>query len=176
MPQGQACINLAQEIQMHRSIIQLAVLFSAALPLASSAADTALTVSDAYVRLAPPGARASAAFLVVRNVSGSDRKLVKAESAVAKNAELHNHINENGVMKMRQVPSIDVKANALAELKPGSYHIMLIDMKKALNEGDSVAITLSFDDGSKQLIEAPVRKEQSARPADKNMDHGGMKH
>lgn len=161
---------------MRRSIVRLALLFGATLPFASFAADARLMIHDPYVRLAPPGAQVTGAYMVISNAGGTDRKLLKAESTVAKTVELHNHINENGVMKMRQVPSIDVKANAQAELKPGSYHIMLINMKKALKEGDSVAITLSFDDGSKQQIEAPVRKLQTTLPADKSMDHGGMKH
>ena len=65
------------------------------------------------------------------------------------------------------VESIDVKANAQAELKPGSYHVMLIDMKAELKEGDSVPITLIFDDGTKTTITAPVRKLPMTMPAGK---------
>ena len=77
-------------------------------------------------------------------------------------------------MKMRQVPSIDIKANGQAELKPGSYHVMLIDMTTQLKEGDSVPLTLHFDDGSSQQIAAPVRKLQMTIPG--GMGQGGMKH
>ena len=79
-------------------------------------------------------------------------------------------------MKMREVKSIDIKANGQAELKPGGYHIMLINIRQALKEGDAVPIALSFDDGSKQQIEAPVRKVQITPSAEKGMDHSGMKH
>ncbi|WP_301101012.1 copper chaperone PCu(A)C [Propionivibrio sp.] len=160
---------------MHRSIFSLALLLGATLPALSFAVDSALQVNDPYVRLAPPSAPASAAFMVISNSGSADRKLIKAESPAAKTVELHSHISENGVMKMRQVPGIDIKANARAELKPGSYHIMLIDMKQALKEGEVIPITLSFDDGSKMQINAPVRK-QTTMPADKAMDHQGMKH
>ena len=147
---------------MPRSIKQLAVLLSAALAFTAFAADSSLSVVDPYVRLAPPGAQATGAFMLIKNTSAVDRKLVNAESTAAKTVQLHNHINENGVMKMRQVENIDVKANAQAELKPGSYHVMLIDMKTVLKEGDTVPITLIFDDGSKTSIEAPVRKLPTA--------------
>jgi copper(I)-binding protein len=162
---------------MRSPILQMAsALLLAALPFAAAAAESKITVSDPYVRLAPPGAPASAAYLVIRNSSAADRQLVKAESPDAKTVEMHEHRNENGVMKMREVGNIVIKAHAQAELKPGGYHLMLIGVKKALKEGDSAAIMLVFDDGSRQQIVAPVRKAQADMPAGMAMDHGAMKH
>ena len=161
---------------MHRSIVFLTLLLLSTAPFATFAASPLLTVDDPYVRLAPPGAQTTGAFMLIKNSGSADCKLVKAESPVAKIVELHNHVNENGVMKMRQVQSIDVKANGQAELKPGGYHIMLINMEKELKEGDVVPITLSCDDGSKTRIEAPVRKLQTTMPSKNMMDHGEMKH
>ena len=158
---------------MHCSQIKRLLLLGAALPLLSYAADITLRIGDPYVRLVPPNAPASAAFMVISNSGGAERKLLAAQSPVAKTVELHTHINDQGVMKMRQVPSIAIKANGQTELKPGSYHIMLIDLKQALNEGDAVPLTLTFDDGSSQQISAPVRKIQATAPA---MEHGAMKH
>ena len=89
---------------------------------------------------------------------------------------MHEHRTDNGVMKMREVGSILIKAHAQTELKPGGYHLMLIGVKRPLAEGDSVAITLTFDDGSKQPIAALVRKVQTDMPAGMVMDHGAMKH
>ena len=68
-------------------------------------------------------------------------------------------------MKMVAVDKISVPARGQAELKPGSYHIMLIDMKAPLKEGDAVPIMLTFDDGSSQRIDAPVRKPHDGAPA-----------
>ena len=158
---------------MHSSQIKRFMLLGAALPLFSFAADGALRVDDPYVRLVPPNAPASAAFMVISNSGSAERQLLKAHSPAAKTVELHTHVNDNGVMKMRQVDRIAIKANGQTELKPGSYHIMLIDLTRALNEGDSVPFTLSFDDGSTQQITAPVRKIQATAPA---MNHGAMKH
>ncbi len=134
--------------------------------------EAGLTVQDPYVRLVPPGIRTTGGFMLIRNSGTADRRLVRAESPAAKIVELHNHINENGVMKMRQVSGIDVKAGGQAELRPGSYHIMLIDLQHALKEGDSIPITLGFDDGSSIRLDAPVRKPQTARPEGSAMQHG----
>jgi hypothetical protein len=163
---------------MRRTIASFAFSLAAALPCAALADNTALTIQDPYVRLAPPHAPATGAFMLIKNTGNSDRQLVKAESNVAKTVQLHNHINENGVMKMREVPNIDIPANAQAELKPGSYHVMLIDLTTPLNEGDSVPLTLHFDDGSSQQVSAPVRKLQMTMPGAGMgaMEKGGMKH
>lgn len=147
------------------------LLVSAGSAFAAGSADS-ITVADPYVRLMPPGAKATAAFMALKNSGDKDVKLVRAESSAAKTVELHTHINDNGVMRMRQVTGIDIKAKGEAELKPGGHHIMLID-PSALKEGDKVAITLAFEDGSRKQIEAAVRKPQAAPTA---MDHDHSHH
>lgn len=117
-----------------------------------------VTVQDPYVRLAPPGAPATGAFMVLKNNGDKDVKVVKADNPASKVTEMHNHINDGGVMRMRPVPAIDVKAKGEAVLKPGSLHIMLIDLKAPMKEGDMVPITLNFDDGSSKTVEAKVVK------------------
>lgn len=121
-----------------------------------------VSVSDPYVRLVPQGTPTTGAFMVLKNQGASDRKLLKAESTVAKTVELHNHINDGGVMRMRQVKEIEIKAKGETALKPGSYHVMLIDLRQPLKEGDKVSITLTFDDHSTETVEAPVKKPMAA--------------
>jgi len=131
-----------------------------------------ISVQDPYVRLAPPGAPATGAFMVLKNSGDKDVKLVKADNPASKVTELHNHINDNGVMRMRQVPAVDIKAKGEAVLKPGSLHVMLIDLKAPMKEGDVVPITLSFDDGSSKQVEAKVVKPVAApAPMDHAMEH-----
>ncbi|MCX8018449.1 MAG: copper chaperone PCu(A)C [Rhodocyclaceae bacterium] len=139
-----------------KPILPLAAFFFAA----SVCAADPITVVDPYVRLAPPGSRTTAAFMVVKNASDKAVALVKAESPVAGVTELHTHLNDGGVMRMRQVKEIPVPAKGEAVLAPGGYHVMLIDLKAPLKEGDKVAITLGFADGGAKTIEAPVRKPQ----------------
>lgn len=140
------------------------------------AAESAISIHDPYVRLVPPGIRTTGGFMLIRNAGADDRRLIRAESPAAAIVELHNHINENGVMKMREVASITVKANGQTELKPGSFHVMLIDLKEELKEGSKVPITLKFDDGSSQTVLAPARKPHAATPESMPMHHEAGKH
>ena len=121
-----------------------------------------VTVQDPYVRLAPPNAPATGAFMVIRNAGDKDVKVVKADNPVSRVTELHTHLNEGGVMKMRPVPAIDVKAKGEAVLKPGGLHVMLIDLKAPMKEGDMVPLTLTFDDGSTKKVDAKVVKPTAA--------------
>ncbi len=124
--------------------------------LAAGAADS-ITVVDPYVRQAPPGAPATGAFMVIRNSGSKEIKVIKADNPASKLTELHTHLNEGGMMKMRQVANIPVAAGGEAVLKPGGLHVMLIDLKTQLKDGDTVPITLSFDDGSSKKIDVPVK-------------------
>ena len=130
-------------------------------------------VEGAYIRAMPPGQKVTGSFMVLRNPTDKNIALVRAESDVAKNVELHEHIHENGMMKMRPVKQIDIKANSKTDLKPGGYHVMLIGLKRELNLGEKVAMTLHFSDGTVQKIEAPVKKISATMGM---MKGKGMKH
>ena len=113
--------------------------------LNAQAAEADLSVADAYVRLAPPGTPTTGAFMTIKNAGGADRKLLKADSPVARSVELHNHINDNGVMKMRPVEGgIAVPAHGKAELAPNGFHLMFMDLKQPLKQGEKVKGTLTF--------------------------------
>lgn len=137
------------------SVLAMALLFTTG--VLAAAADN-VAVQDPYVRLAPPGAPATAAFMVLKNSGDKDVKVVKADNPASKVTEIHNHINDGGIMKMRPVPALEVKARGETVLKPGGLHIMLIDLKGAMKEGNVVPITLGFDDGSSKKVEAKVMK------------------
>ncbi len=117
-----------------------------------------MSVNDPYVRAIPPGQKISAAFMLLKNNSDKDIDLIKASSDSAKHVELHEHVHEDGMMKMRQVAKISVAAHGQTVLKPGGYHIMLIGLVKPIQPKDMINITLEFSDGSKQQIKAEVKK------------------
>lgn len=137
-----------------------------------------VSIVDPYVRLAPPGAKVAGAFMTLKNAGDKAAAVVKAESAAAGVTELHSHINDNGVMRMRQVKEIIVPAKGETAFKPGSYHVMLIDMKAPLKEGDHVMITLGFADGSSKVAHAAVKNPLADMPMGGHgaMDHSKMKH
>jgi len=143
----------------HLSLLASSLMFSAG--VLAGAADN-VSIQDPYVRLAPPNAPATGAFMVIKNNGDKDVKVLKADNPVSKFTELHTHLNEGGVMKMRPVPSIEVKAKGEAVLKPGGLHVMMIDLKAPMKEGDVVPITLSFDDGSTKQVDAKVVRPMAA--------------
>lgn len=128
---------------------------------AAGAAD-GITLVEPYVRLAPPGAPATGAFMVIKNTGGKDAKLVKADNPVSKLTELHTHLNEGGMMKMRPVKDIPLPAGGEAVLKPGGLHVMLIDLKSPLKDGDTLPLTFTFDDGSSKEFKVPVKMPTAA--------------
>ncbi|MCL2346220.1 MAG: copper chaperone PCu(A)C [Desulfobulbus sp.] len=137
------------------SLLAAGLLLSAGV-LAGSADQ--IEVQNPYVRLAPPNAPATGAFMVIHNGGSQDVKLVKADNPLSRVTELHTHINEGGVMKMRPVADIGIKAGGEAVLQPGGLHIMMIDLKAPMKEGDMVPITLTFDDGSSKQVEAKIMR------------------
>jgi periplasmic copper chaperone A len=143
----------------HLSLFAAGLLVSAG--VFAGAADN-VVVQDPYVRLAPPNAPATGAFMVIKNNGDKDIKVLKADNPASKVTELHTHLNEGGVMKMRPVAAIDIKAKGEAALKPGGLHVMMIDLKAPMKEGDVVPITLTFDDGSSKKVEAKVVRPMAA--------------
>ena len=125
----------------------------------SAAAHADVTVTDVWIRGTVTGQHATGAFMQLR--SPSDTSLVAVATPAAKAAELHTMVTDNGVMKMRAVPSIALPAGKTVELSPGGYHVMLLDIAKPMKEGESVPVTLTFagKDGRKttQEVTATVR-------------------
>lgn len=142
---------------------------------AGTAADN-ISASDPYVRQVPPGQTITAAFVVLKNSDGKDHKVVKAENPASKVTELHSHTMEGGMMKMRRLKDIEIKAKSETALQPGGLHIMMIDLKQPLKEGESIPLSLTFEDGSSKKIDAKVRKYQEEAPMPMDHDHSHMKH
>ncbi|WP_415888529.1 copper chaperone PCu(A)C [Neptuniibacter sp. SY11_33] len=136
----------------------LTTFMAAILSLTSFTAMAEITTNDAYVRAIPPGTKTTAAFVTISNKKSQDVHLKSASSNVADAVELHNHVMKDGTMMMRQVDSIKVAAQQSVSLKPGSYHIMLINLQQDLTVGENIEFELSFSDGTKLKIEAPVKK------------------
>ncbi len=123
---------------------------------AGGVADT-IDVTNPYVRGVPPGQPNSAAFMTITSKAGEDHALVAAESGVSKVVELHTHVMEEGMMKMRKIEKIDLPAGQSVNLQPGGLHVMLIGLQQELVPDRPVTINLVFDDGSKKEIQAPVQ-------------------
>lgn len=136
------------------------------LPLAAMAQTNQIEVQHAWSRPAMAG-HTGVVYLTITDHGTPDR-LVGASSPAAGKAELHETTNDNGVMKMRPVKSLPVEPGKSLTLKPGSYHIMLMDLKHELKAGDSVPVTLDFAKAGQVNAAAMVEKNGAA-------GMGGMK-
>ncbi|MBA1444942.1 MAG: copper chaperone PCu(A)C [Chromatiales bacterium] len=125
-----------------------------------SAGDVAgmVDVDDPYVRGVPPGQPNTSTYMGLTNRDQQGHALVGAQSPVAKVVELHTHTMEGGMMRMRPVKQVDLPAGQQVKLQPGGLHVMLIGLKQKLKPGESVPLTLLFEDGSTKAMQVPVRK------------------
>ena len=142
---------------MRPTLAVAVALLAVALPVASLAQ---VSVSDAWVRSTVPGQQVSGAFMKL--VASSDASLVAAASPVAGRVEIHESSMHGGVMQMREVRSLVLSAGRTVELKPGGYHIMLLAVKQPLNAGDSVPITLTFEDKAGKRTTVDVKADVRA--------------
>jgi len=115
-------------------------------------------VEQAWARATVQGQKATGAFM--KFTAPQTTQLVGVSSPAAGVAEIHEMKMDAGVMKMRAVPALDLPANQAVELKPGGYHLMLMDLKTPLAKDASVALTLTFRDAkgvqSQQQVTLPV--------------------
>lgn len=99
-----------------------------------------------------------AVYMNIANTGAAD-KLLKAETDVAGTVELHTVVKENGMMQMRPVTAIDVPANGSVQLKPGSFHVMLIGVNQELKPGDKITVKLTFEKAGEREIQAEIRAQ-----------------
>jgi len=130
-----------------------------------------ITVATAWSRASAGPARTGAAFMAISSAGAADR-LIAVATAVAGRAELHTHLMEGGIMKMRQVSAVDVPAGGMVMLQPGGRHVMLFDLAQPLKEGDRYMLTLTFEKAGKAEVMVMV----GAAGAMQGMDHGTMNH
>ena len=138
----------------------LCISFIAALGLCGAAVAQTLEVHGAWARATVPGQMATGAFMKLTAKDTS--KLVSVSSPVAGVVEVHEMKMEGDVMKMRAIAGLDLPAGKAVELKPGGYHVMLMDLKQPLPMNTTIPLTLTFKDAKgtehKTEIKVPVQR------------------
>lgn len=145
-----------------------AILFAGTFAVASLAAAVAqapmVEVTDAWARATPDGATTAVLYMTLVNKGVADDRLVSVSTPVAGMAQLHMTTSENGVMGMRSVAALDVKPGTPTVLKPGGYHVMLMDLKGPLVAGKSFAVSLTFEKAGRIEATAVVEKAGAMGP------------
>ena len=138
---------------MKKYLIAIALLFFSATQ--TIAAGTNFEAVNGWVKPSMPGKNLTAAFFDLKNNSEKARVLRSVQSSLGV-AEMHNTIEENGVMKMRHMDSVELPAGETVSFKPKAKHIMLVELPKPLKEGDEVTLTLQFDGDETLSVTMPV--------------------
>ena len=133
-------------------------------PMASAGA---IAVHDAWARASIGQIATSAVYMTLETSGDRGDRLVAAATPAAQSAELHTHIVEDGVAKMRPVAAIEVTPGEPTVLEPGGLHIMLVGLGEKLVEGDTLPLSLSFEDAGTIELDVPIRGMAGG------MSHGG---
>ncbi|WP_420592239.1 copper chaperone PCu(A)C [Bacterioplanoides sp.] len=133
-----------------RTVFAITLMLSPVFAVADS-----LEIEDAYVREPIPGRYMSAAFLKIENESEKSRTLVSANADWAGLIEIHTHIHDNGVMRMRQLQELEIPAGEIVKLQPGGLHLMLFKLKLPLAK--ELALDLCFKNGECETVTAKLR-------------------
>ena len=141
-----------------------------------------LVISQPWTRATPGGAKTGGGYLTIENKGSTPDKLVSATADVAGKVEVHEMAMNNGVMTMRPLESgLTIDPGKTVKLAPGGYHLMLMELKNPLKQGDKVPVTLQFEKAGKVAVTLDVQGVGAQGPAGANgmkmekMDHSKMK-
>ena len=164
--------DLVQDLRKHALAIGAAIVMTASSLFISFAAhgDDGPMIMDAWARPSIGSAGNSAAYMKLMNHGDAADRLIGAKSDVARKTEIHTHIMENNVAKMRRVEGgVELPAKGNVEFKPGGLHVMLIGLKSKLAEGDAFPLTLVFEKKGEVVVDVEVQK--GAAKAHGSHDH-----
>ena len=136
-----------------------------------------ITVSDAYARASSPVAKSGAAFMVIHNAGSQDDRLISAQSDAAAVVELHTHMDMGeGVMKMMHVEEgFPIPAGGMHALARGGDHVMLMGLTGPMEQGNTVSVTLVFENAGEMVLDVPVDLARKPDEGAHDMS-GGMSH
>ena len=129
-----------------------------------------IMIEQAWARATPGKAPNGAAYFTLRAEGETPDRLVAAASPVAERAELHTHLMEDGVMKMRAIKAVEITPGSPTVFQPGGHHVMLMGLKAPLVEGERFPLTLTFERAGPVEIEVEIEKIGAMAPM---KGHGG---
>lgn len=170
-------MNPVKTVARSSKTLLLAAIATLALAACAGSAETGGEISAEDVRTPVPVGPNGAVYMTLTNESDADDRLVGASTDVAASVELHETQMEGGSMAMQQVDGIAIPAGGEAVLEPGGLHVMLIDVDQGLAEGDTVDLTLSFENAGDQQVTAdvvPLGEEPAMEMGSEAMEMDGM--
>jgi copper(I)-binding protein len=166
---------------MRKLILALAALAALAIPATLSTPSFAheqkfgdLVLHHAWARATPAGAKTGAVYVRIENHGMAEDKLIGVASDIAAKVEVHNMTMENNTMVMGPAGDLVIPMHGMIELAPHGLHIMLMGLKKPLAEGDTFAVTLTFEEAGS--VDLQVVVEAIGSEGGHDGDEGGEEH
>lgn len=132
-----------------------------------------IMIHEGWARASIGSAPNSAAYMTLMSHGTAADKLIGAKTPIAETAELHHHILDGGIAKMRPVEAIEVKPGETAVLEPGGFHIMLMGLKEELTAGDAVPLTLTFEKAGDVTLDIQIKGLRDGMKRSEGHKHGG---
>src|SRR5262245_8196656 len=131
-----------------------------------------LEIDNPWLRATPRGASVAGGYMKIINKGSAPDRLIGGSTAIAGRFEVHQMIMDQGVAKMRPVEGgLEIKPGATVELKPGSFHVMFMDLKEPLEQGQKIKGTLEFEKAGKVDVEYTVEAVGATFPPGAGMKH-----
>jgi periplasmic copper chaperone A len=143
----------------------LPLLLAALILLAPAMVRAQIDVTAPWARATAPGAQAGAAYLTMAVRDGAADRLLRAETPVAREAELHTHLMDGGVARMRKVDAVEVPPGAPLAFAPGGLHVMLLGLTRQLRPGETFPLTLVFERSGRVTTEVRVEGAGARGPS-----------
>lgn len=138
---------------------KVAIFFTLLFAMTSNVyATSAITVTDGYVKASIPGSDVTASYMTLSNTSDKAITLQKVSSTISDRIEIHEHSMADGMMRMREVDEIIIKAHSNVVLQPSGLHLMIFSLKHPVKEKSVISLTLYFANDTEVKIQLPVLK------------------
>ncbi|HAQ85390.1 MAG TPA: copper chaperone PCu(A)C [Pseudomonas sp.] len=124
-----------------------------------------------WSRAMPPSAPTGAVYFTLQNPGDAPDRLLGVHTPRAKKAELHTHVHEGDMMRMKQIDSIEVPAGGQVEFKPGSSHVMLFELSAPLAAGERFPLTLEFEHAGEVTVEVSIQDKAPTPSTHEHMQH-----
>lgn len=125
---------------------------------AQTPAAGSIAIEHAWARATPVGAKTGAAYVTFVNHGAAADRLIGASTPMAAKVQVHQDTEDNGVMRMRELPAVDIGPGATFTLKPGGTHMMIVGLKQTLKQGQTFPLTLEFEKAGKIDLMVPIAK------------------
>jgi copper(I)-binding protein len=140
---------------------------------AQTSAANPIVIEQPWARATPGGARTGAAYMTLINNGPSGDRLLGATTPLADKVRFHKETEDNGVSRMREVPTVDLEPGAKIIFKPGEMHMMIVGLKQPLTEGKTFQLTLQFEKAGNVEVMIPIEMIGAMQHDDMgSMTHG----